>query len=119
MNAGLTSSHARTDCILHPRRSRAGDVFQACGATMHRLRIALMSKPMVWLGIGFWGVELIACTIVLEHVPLSIAFPLMALSYVAIVLAGAWVLKEPVNCRHALGALLITAGAACVGATGI
>jgi len=56
---------------------------------------------------------------VLEHVPLSIAFPLMALSYIAIVLAGAWMLKEPVSIRHGLGALLIAAGVACVGATGI
>jgi undecaprenyl phosphate-alpha-L-ara4N flippase subunit ArnE len=76
-------------------------------------------KPAAWLGILFWGVELVAWTVVLEHVPLSIAFPLMALSYIAIVLAGAWMLKEPVSIRHGLGALLIAAGVACVGATGI
>lgn len=80
---------------------------------------AALAKPITWLGILFWGVELIAWTIVLEHVALSVAFPLMALSYVAIVLAGAWIFKESVNLRHAAGALLITAGVACVGATGI
>ena len=35
------------------------------------------------------------------------------------VLAGAWILKEPINIRHAVGACLITAGVACVGATGL
>ena len=76
-------------------------------------------KPVTWLGILFWAVELVAWTIVLEHVALSIAFPLMALVYVAVVIAGAWIFKEQVNLRHGLGALLITAGVACVGATGI
>ena len=55
----------------------------------------------------------------LEEVPLSIAFPLMALSYATVVFAGAVILKEQVNLRHAVGAFLITVGVACVGATGL
>lgn len=78
-----------------------------------------ITKPMVWLGIFFWAVELIAWVEVLGHVPLSIAFPLMALSYVAVVLGGAVFFGEQINRRHAAGALLITIGVACVGATGI
>lgn len=81
--------------------------------------VEAIMKPMTWLGIIFWGIELVAWTLVLEQVPLSIAFPMMALSYIAIVLAGAFVLQEPVNIRHAVGAFLITAGVACVGATGL
>lgn len=78
-----------------------------------------LSKPIVWLGILLWGVEVIAWINVLEHVPLTIAFPVMSLTYVTTFLAGAIVFKESVNKRHAVGALLITAGVACVGATGI
>ncbi|NDF12580.1 MAG: permease [Proteobacteria bacterium] len=78
-----------------------------------------LKKPMTWLGIAFWAVELVAWVVVLEHVALSVAFPLMALVYVVIVGAGAWIFKEPVNVRHGIGAVLITAGVACVGATGI
>ena len=78
-----------------------------------------IGNPITWLGIGFWGAELICWTLVLQQVPLSIAFPLMALVYVAIVMAGAVFLGERFNLRHAIGALLITAGAACVGATSI
>ncbi len=79
----------------------------------------ILVEPIVWLGIGFWAIELVAWTNTLEHVPLSLAYPLMSLSYVTILLAGALVFRERVNKRHAIGALLITAGAACVGATGI
>jgi drug/metabolite transporter (DMT)-like permease len=76
-------------------------------------------KPATWAGIVFWGVELLAWTAVLEHVPLSIAFPLMALSYVAMVLAGAVFFKEAVSLRHTAGACLITAGVICVGVTAL
>jgi drug/metabolite transporter (DMT)-like permease len=76
-------------------------------------------KPVIWVGLIFWGVELLAWMAVLERVPLSIAFPLMALSYVATVFAAALFLKEAVSFRHAAGASLITAGVMCVGATGL
>lgn len=79
----------------------------------------VLSKPMTWLGIVAWAVELIAWMIVLEYVPLSIAFPIMALSYVAIVIAGAGLFQERVDFRHAAGVLLIAAGVTCIGATGL
>lgn len=78
-----------------------------------------LTKPMTWLGIIFWAVELIAWMVVLEYVPLSIAFPMMASSYVVIVLAGACLFKETITYRHAAGVLLITAGVTCVGVTGL
>ena len=78
-----------------------------------------LAKPITWLGILLWAVELFAWTAVLEHVPLTIAFPLMALSYVVIVFAGAVIFKENINLRHAAGVFLVTAGVACVGVTGL
>lgn len=81
--------------------------------------VEALRKPFTWLGIIFWAVELVAWTVVLEHVALSVAFPLMALVYVMVVAAGAVIFKEPVNVRHGIGAVLITLGVACVGATGI
>jgi drug/metabolite transporter (DMT)-like permease len=88
-------------------------------AANHTALLKAMMKPLTWLGIFFWGIEIVAWTLVLEHVPLSVAFPLMALTYITIVLAGALILNEAVNIRHAIGACLITAGVACVGATGL
>jgi undecaprenyl phosphate-alpha-L-ara4N flippase subunit ArnE len=52
-------------------------------------------------------------------VALSLAFPLMALSYAAIAFAGAAIFKETINLRHALGIVLVTLGVVCVGATGL
>ena len=81
--------------------------------------VHMLAKPVIWLGVGFWAIEVVAWINALEHVPLSIAYPLMSFSYVAILLAGMFVFKEPVNKRHVIGACLITAGVACIGATGI
>ncbi|MGO4569368.1 EamA family transporter [Rhizobium sp. 2YAF20] len=81
--------------------------------------LAAVAKPLTWLGIAFWAVELVAWTAVLTRVPLTIAFPLMALSYVAIALAGVLIFKERINLRHAAGVFFVTAGVACVGVTGL
>lgn len=117
MNHGLTISMAGLIgcCVLF---EAAHEVCFKLAAKEAALSAAIM-KPWTWLGILFWAIELVAWTLVLDKVALSIAFPLMALSYVAIVVAGAVILKESVNLRHAVGAFLITAGVACVGATGL
>ena len=78
-----------------------------------------LAKPILWLGIIIWAVELVAWTNALEHLPLSIAYPLMSFTYVTTLVAGALVFKERVSKRHALGSVLIAAGVACVGATGL
>ncbi|MBI3440255.1 MAG: EamA family transporter [Proteobacteria bacterium] len=80
--------------------------------------LVLMKRPLIWLAILFWGIYMVAWINVLEQVPLSVAFPVMSLVYVVIVAAGALILKEKVNVRHAVGALLITIGVACIGLTG-
>ena len=87
----------------------------ANASTIHQTLV----KPIVWLGVAFWAIELVAWMNVLEHVSLTLAFPLMSLSYISILLAGAIIFKERINKRHIIGALLITIGVACVGATGV
>jgi drug/metabolite transporter (DMT)-like permease len=117
MSTGLTTSMAWLIgfCVI------AEAAREVCfkQAADHTALLKALMKPMTWLGVLFWAIELVAWTLVLEHVPLSIAFPLMALTYITTVLAGAWILKEPINIRHAVGACLISAGVACVGATGL
>ncbi len=70
-------------------------------------------------GILCWFVELVAWSHVLQTVPLSLAFPIMASSYVTIAVAAALVFNETINLRHAFGILLVTAGVVCVGVTGL
>ena len=80
---------------------------------------AALRHPLTWLGIVFWMVEITTWVMVLQDAPLSIAFPLMSLVYVLVTIAGATLLKEKVTKQHLIGALFITAGVACVGATGL
>lgn len=76
-------------------------------------------KPLVWLGVLVWGIEVVVWLNVLEHVPLSIAYPMMSLTYVATLVAGSMVFKETITLRHAVGAALITTGVACVGVSSL
>lgn len=81
--------------------------------------LVVFLNPVTAVGILFWFVELLAWSCVLESAPLSLAFPLMASSYVAIALAGVVIFKETINLRHALGIALVCAGVVCVGMTGL
>jgi multidrug transporter EmrE-like cation transporter len=114
---GVNNIDGMADRLLRVCRSGAGSVLQA-GRESYRFAQG-HDEANDLAGSSFLGIELVAWTLVLEQVPLSIAFPLMALTYITIVVAGALVLKEPINIRHAVGACLITAGVACVGATGL
>ena len=78
-----------------------------------------LRQPLLWVGIPLWGLQLAIWLRVLQTTPLSVAYPLMALVYVLTQLAGVWLLREAFNLRHAAGALLITAGVACIGSSGI
>lgn len=78
-----------------------------------------LRSGFVWAGIGLWAAELLLWVRVLEHVPLTLAFPLMSIVYVVIFLGGLWLLHEPLTRRHALGAVLVTAGVALIGSSGL
>ena len=78
-----------------------------------------LRHPVLWVGILLWIVELIAWVRVLETVPLTIAFPLMAVVYIVTQLGAVTFLKEKLTPRHGMGALLIAIGVACIGSTGI
>jgi multidrug transporter EmrE-like cation transporter len=75
--------------------------------------------PITWAGIGCWAIENLAWARVLASVPLSIAFPIMALSYVTIAMSGALIFKETINLQHAAGVALVTLGVICAGVTGL
>ena len=99
-NLTLPMAFLITFCIVMEAISQLCFKQAANNATLAHIII----KPMAWIGILVWGIEVVAWLNVLEHVPLSVAYPMMSLTYVT---------------RHAAGALLITAGVACVGVTGI
>lgn len=80
---------------------------------------ALAAQPVLWAGIAFWFVEMIAWVLVLETTPLSLAFPIMTLTYAGVPLAGTLILKERLTPIQIAGAALIAAGVTCVGLSGL
>ena len=79
----------------------------------------LFGTPIVWLGFACWATELMCWIRVLSQVPLSIAFPILSISYCGMVLAGEYILKEPVAKQKWLGVALVTAGVALLGTQGV
>lgn len=80
---------------------------------------ALALQPVLWAGIAFWFVEMVAWVLVLETTPLSLAFPIMTLTYAGVPLAGTLILKERLTPVQIAGAALVAAGVTCVGLSGL
>jgi drug/metabolite transporter (DMT)-like permease len=80
---------------------------------------AVLRQPLIWLGVAIWAVESIAWVLVLQAAPLSVAYPVMTLSYAAVPVAGVLVLKERMSRRQFGGAALIFAGVVCVAMSGL
>lgn len=81
--------------------------------------LGLAAQPLLWAGIFFWAVEVIAWIAVLQHTQLSIAYAIMTLTYAAMPVAGALLLKERLTRSQTLGAGLVAAGVLCVAASGL
>ena len=81
--------------------------------------LALALRPILWLGLAFWVSEAICLVLVLEKVPLSVAYPITNLPYAGIPLAGALLFRERLTRAQTAGAALITVGVVLVGASGL
>lgn len=70
----------------------------------------LLASPWFWLALVLYGAATYLWIAILQRVPLSIAYPFVALGFV-IVPFGAWLLfGETVGWRYAGGVVLIMAG---------
>lgn len=79
---------------------------------------AVLRQPLIWVGILLWVVQSIAWVQVLQKSPLSLAYPVMTLTYATVPIAGLLVLRERMGRRQMLGAALIFAGVVLVGVSG-
>ena len=78
-------------------------------------RVAL--NKYVILGLMLYGMGAAVWIVVLSRVPLSFAYPMLGLSYVAVVLVSALFLQESVSLTRWAGVVLIVVGVALVGQT--
>ena len=83
---------------------------------MFRYWMRMLRDGWVQAGIVLYAVELLLWIAALRLAALSIAFPMMALSYCAVALAGHFWLGERLGRRGRIAVVLVTAGAILVAA---
>lgn len=76
-------------------------------------------QPLIWAGIVIWLIEAIAWVFVLQRAPLSLAYPIMTLTYVAVPLGGVLLLGERMGRAQIAGAALVGTGVLCVALAGL
>lgn len=74
----------------------------------------VIASRWIALGVLVYAVEFVLWFAALSRAPLSFAFPIAALSYVGVVLASRFVLRERISARRWLGTTAIVIGVALV-----
>lgn len=75
---------------------------------------ALLLDPWIQAGIAVHAVELVMWVAALHLAPLSMAFPLVSLSYCGVALASHFMLGERIGSRGAVAIVMVSVGAAMV-----
>ena len=83
----------------------------AVGETL--LRAA--KEPRLWLGLAIFGVSAVFWLVVLSRVRLSVAYPVVGISYILIVLLARFGLHEHVPALRWIGVTVIAVGIAIIG----
>lgn len=77
--------------------------------------IKILSNPNIWVGfIGFMGGSVFWLSVI-SRVPLSLAYPMLALSYVIVVVESWIFLGEGLHPLRILGSIVVGIGVALVG----
>lgn len=79
--------------------------------------IRVFSNPLMWLALALYSTAFIAWLIVLSRINLSLAYPLLALTYVLIPIASWVILGEQVPTLRWVGITIIAVGIVAVGAS--
>ncbi|TBW47900.1 4-amino-4-deoxy-L-arabinose-phospho-UDP flippase [Marinobacter halodurans] len=97
-------------CLL----TSAGQLFQKQAVESWRgepLSLALLIRsPWLWAAVTSLGLGIIFWLLVLQQLPVSIAYPMLSLNFVFITLASRIWFHEIIDARHCIGILLIIAG---------
>ena len=74
-----------------------------------------MKEPLLWLGLALFGISAVFWLVVLSRVRLSVAYPLVGISYIIIVLLARFRLHEHVPPLRWVGVIVIALGIAIIG----
>jgi drug/metabolite transporter (DMT)-like permease len=69
-----------------------------------------MTHPFVLIGLGLYVLSVFTWLLLLSKVRLSVAYPMISISYVFVVVLSAVILHEPVKWPIAIGGLLLISG---------
>ena len=72
----------------------------------------VLAQPLVWLGLGLYGVSSLLWLVVLARAPLSVAYPMLSLGYVAVAILGRLLFAEALTATKVAGILLVCLGVA-------
>jgi len=72
--------------------------------------VDLLTLPVMWLALALYGGATILWVKILTTVPLSRAYPFVALAFVLVPAAGYLFFSEPITPRYVIGAAIIIAG---------
>jgi drug/metabolite transporter (DMT)-like permease len=77
--------------------------------------VRTLKEPKLWLGLVLFGISSVFWLVVLSRVSLSIAYPLVGLSYIVVVFLSRYFLHESVPAMRWLGVSIIALGIAVIG----
>ncbi len=72
-------------------------------------------EPRLWFGLALFGVSAMFWLVVLSRVPLSLAYPFVGLSYIAVVVLSRFALGEEVPALRWIGVAVVGAGLVLIG----
>lgn len=84
-------------------------------AALRRVLPRVIRTPFIWLGFSGFGLGAVFWLAVLSRVPLSLAYPILALGYFVVVVEAWLFLHERVTWLRFLGVAVIVVGVVIVG----
>jgi drug/metabolite transporter (DMT)-like permease len=89
--------------------------FQFSPAGLRAVLPRIVTSPFIWFGFIGFGLGAVFWLAVLSRVPLSLAYPILALSYLVVVVEAWLLLNERVTRRRLVGVAVIVVGVIVVG----
>jgi len=90
--------------------SMVGQVLLKAGAGGEGGFLAQLFRPSTVVGLGFYGVGALLYVFALRRIPMSVALPCTAASYVVIAAIGWYFFQEPMGVQKLAAIFLIAAG---------
>lgn len=88
----------------------AGQIALKSGAEASATTLQQLLNPLTVLGFAIYGVAGLLYTIAIKGIPVSIAFPSVAASYILVAILAHMIWREPLGFQQVGGILLIGCG---------